>query len=69
MATPSARAAAGSAPTTGRPSNSIVPASGATAPAMIFTSVLLPAPFSPRMAWISPAATSSETPSLAVTPG
>ena len=32
-------------------------------------SVLLPAPFSPQIAWSSPARTSNETPSSATTPG
>src|SRR3990170_7089308 len=32
-------------------------------------SVLLPAPFSPRRAWISPTRRSKSTPSLATTPG
>ncbi len=36
---------------------------------MIFINVDLPAPFSPSTAWISPAATRSEMPSLARTPG
>src|SRR4051812_39153499 len=36
---------------------------------MIFTSVDLPAPFSPSSAWISPGCTANETSSFAVTPG
>src|SRR5690242_7566737 len=36
---------------------------------MILTSVLLPAPFSPRSAWISPGATAKATSELAITPG
>src|SRR3954447_8328375 len=36
---------------------------------MIFISVDLPAPFSPRTAWMSPAATRSDTPSFAFTAG
>jgi hypothetical protein len=35
------------------------------APSTIFIKVLLPAPFSPSSAWISPGATDSEMPSLA----
>src|SRR4026208_177672 len=45
------------------------PSSGRYSPARMFISVLLPAPFSPRSAWISPGRTSKSTPSLARTPG
>ena len=38
-------------------------------PVRIFESVDLPAPFSPRSAWISPGSTSKSTPSFATTPG
>ena len=40
------------------PSSEIEPASGCCAPDRIFSSVDLPAPFSPSSAWISPGATS-----------
>jgi hypothetical protein len=53
----------------GPPSIAIVPASGGWAPARIFNNVDLPAPFSPRSAWISPCRTSKTTPSTAFTPG
>src|SRR5579862_5688693 len=49
-----ARAAAGSGSVTALPSTSKVPASGWYTPASIFTSVDLPAPFSPTRAWASP---------------
>ena len=45
------------------------PASGGWAPDRIFSSVDLPAPFSPSSAWISPAPTSKSTSSSACTPG
>ena len=45
------------------------PASGLTAPKIIFISVDLPAPFSPSTAWISPGITVSDTSLLATTPG
>ena len=54
---PAALAAAGDANATSRPSSIMRPSSGATTPAMILISVDLPAPFSPRMAWMLPAAT------------
>ncbi len=69
IATPSRRAVFGLSTTTAPPSISIVPASGCTSPAITFIRVDLPAPFSPRIAWISPGATSSETASLATTAG
>ena len=55
--------------TTGLPSMSISPESAGCAPARIFISVDLPAPFSPTSACTSPAITSNETPSSARTPG
>ena len=51
------------------PASSIVPSSGGCAPDRIFRRVDLPAPFSPRSAWISPGATSKSTLSRAITPG
>src|ERR1700738_943604 len=47
----------------------MVPESAGCAPARIFISVDLPAPFSPTSAWTSPARTSNVTPSSARTPG
>src|SRR5689334_19233928 len=52
-----------------RPSSSIVPWSWTYAPEMILMSVLLPAPFSPTRAWISPAATEKSTSCSDLTPG
>src|SRR5262245_30911606 len=62
---PARSASAGPAGANGAPSSSIVPASGACAPASTFIKVLLPAPFSPTSAWISPRPTSRSTPSSA----
>ena len=52
----------------GRPSSSIVPASGRTTPPSTLISVDFPAPFSPSRAWISPARSVKSTPSSAATP-
>src|ERR671915_440530 len=46
----------------------MVPASGGCTPQSTFTIVLLPAPFSPRRAWISPASHENSAPSSATTP-
>src|SRR5262245_12379347 len=48
--------------------SSILPASARTIPPSTLIRVDLPAPFSPRSAWISPARRSKETPSSAATP-
>src|SRR5713226_4284282 len=53
----------------GRPSTRIVPASGRCSPYSVPISVVLPAPFSPSRAWISPERSSSVTLSFATTPG
>src|SRR5271166_7197995 len=66
---PSARASPGESIWTGRPSRRISPPSPRKAPVRILISVDLPAPFSPRRAWISPASTRRSTPSSALTPG
>ena len=66
--TPAAIAARVSHPVTSRPCTCTVPASGACPPASTRISVLLPAPFSPTTAWISPTAASSEASRLAATP-
>ena len=47
----------------------MLPLSGCSSPASSFTSVDLPAPFSPSNAWISPCRASKLTPSSARTPG
>ena len=56
-ASPATRAPAGEPTASGLPASSIVPASAPITPVRIFTSVLLPAPFAPSSAWISPAST------------
>jgi trimeric autotransporter adhesin len=61
VAMPCSRAARGDV--SGRaaaPSISISPMSGAWTPVRIFTSVLLPEPFSPTIAWTSPGSSSKE---------
>src|SRR5215203_501328 len=65
---PAAWASAGVSKWTGSASSHIAPASRWYAPVMIFTSVDLPAPFSPTSAWISPARSSKSTPSRARAP-
>ena len=52
---PASSASRGPSNRTGRPSRRICPSYPAIAPARIFISVLLPAPFSPQRAWTSPA--------------
>src|SRR3712207_4132445 len=66
---PKACAACGPGSVTGVPSSTMLPESGARAPERILSSVLLPAPFSPSRAWISPRATSRSTSRSACTPG
>src|ERR1700722_2989429 len=61
MATPWRRAACGPDGANGRPSSSIWPPSGCSAPLSTFISVDLPAPFSPTRAWTSPGRTSRAT--------
>src|SRR3546814_14567896 len=62
MAMPSVRASRGERMTTGSPLQRISPPLGARMPNSIFTSVDLPAPFSPSRAWISPDAISRSMP-------
>src|SRR4029077_11955920 len=50
------------------PSNMNRPENSACTPAMIFISVLFPAPFSPTRPWISPAESAKSTPRRASTP-
>src|SRR5881296_1183056 len=61
------RAGAGSA-VTSAPANRIVPASGGRSPESWPISVVLPAPFGPMIASVSPSATSRSTPSVATRP-
>ena len=51
------------------PSRRVLPASRSYTPVSTLMSVLLPAPFSPMSAWISPARTVKSTPCKARTPG
>ena len=53
------------APPIASPSNTMSPRRGAIMPAMLFSSVLLPAPLAPITATTSPALTLSETPNSA----
>ena len=48
------------------PFHLIWPSSGLVTPKMIFINVDLPAPFSPKIAWISPGWITKSTPSFAV---
>ena len=66
--TPARPAARTLANSTVPPSRRISPASGAWMPVSTLMSVDLPAPFSPRSAWISPERTESRAPSRACTP-
>ena len=59
------RAAAAVGPAITWPSHSTAPSAGSTRPARIFESVVLPEPFSPTSATISPRRISSDTPSSA----
>src|SRR6202042_3495700 len=59
----------GVAKATGFPNNSMSPPSALCAPDRILSSVDLPAPFSPKRAWISDGPTSRWTFSSASTPG
>src|SRR5207244_8590784 len=54
---------------TGRPRRSNCPSKAGMTPDRIFISVLLPAPFSPTMAWSSPPKMSIDTSFRATTPG
>ena len=65
---PWSREAPGLGKLTWVPSSSTVPAVGSWTPAMILTSVDLPAPLSPTSATISPVYTSRSTCSRATTP-
>ena len=65
---PASSASRGPENRTGRPFKWISPSNSVIAPARIFMSVLLPAPFSPQMAWTSPAAAVSDTSRSARTP-
>src|SRR5438552_17174057 len=53
---------------TSSPAKRIVPASGRRSPASWPMSVVLPAPFGPMIAWVSPSVTARSTPSVARRP-
>ena len=67
IAMPATRAATGPRGAICWPSTSIVPSFGCRTPERIFSSVDLPAPFSPSRACTSPGSTVSDTPSSART--
>src|ERR1035437_2581168 len=69
MLIPRPIASEGPAISTVWPSNRICPSLGRASPYRMFIRVVLPAPFSPRRAWISPRRTSRSMLSLATTPG
>src|SRR6201996_4379721 len=68
MAMPAARASRAERNRVSSPSISMRPEKSAWTPAMIFISVLLPAPFSPTRPWISPAWSVKSIPRSASTP-
>ena len=57
MPTPRVRTEAGDGATTSAPCHHMLPEVGLWMPATTFTTVDLPAPFSPRSAWNSPGST------------
>ena len=65
---PASSASRGPENRTGRPFKRISPSYSVIAPARIFISVLLPAPFSPQIAWTSPATAVNDTSRSARTP-
>src|SRR5215475_13695906 len=68
MAMPAARASRAERKRVSFPSSSKRPENSGCTPAMIFISVLLPAPFSPTRPWISPGRSAKSTPRSASTP-
>src|SRR6266700_2061839 len=68
MAMPAARASRADRKRVSRPSSTKRPEKSVCTPAMIFISVLFPAPFSPTRPWISPANSAKSTPRSASTP-
>src|SRR4051812_31682180 len=67
-ARPSRARRASESAVTSRPAKTTRPASGRKVPLTWWISVVLPAPFGPMTAWISPGRTSSETPSVTASP-
>src|ERR1700759_5677334 len=68
MAMPAARASRAERKRVSRPSSRKRPENSGCTPAMIFISVLLPAPFPPTSPWISPGRSAKSTPRSASTP-
>src|ERR1700724_622534 len=68
MAIPAARASRADRKRVSRPSRRKRPENSGCTPAMIFISVLFPAPFSPTRPWISPGESAKSTPRSASTP-
>src|SRR5215475_3350886 len=68
MAMPAARASRAERKRVSFPSRSKRPENSGCTPAMIFISVLFPAPFSPTRPWISPGRSAKSTPRSASTP-
>src|SRR5579871_2186076 len=68
MAMPAARASRADRKRVSCPSSRKRPENSGCTPAMIFISVLLPAPFSPTRPWISPGRSAKSTPRSASTP-
>src|SRR5262249_16406786 len=68
MAIPAARASRAERKRVSCPSSRMRPENSGCTPAMIFISVLLPAPFSPTRPWISPGESAKSTPRSASTP-
>src|SRR5882672_4043240 len=68
MAMPAPRASRAERKRVSFPSSKKRPENSGSTPAMIFISVLLPAPFSPTRPWISPADSAKSTPRKASTP-
>src|SRR5256885_12226254 len=67
-ASPRRERAGASSAVTSRPPKRMVPASGRRSPASSAMSVVLPAPFGPMTAWVSPSGTARSTPSVARRP-
>src|ERR1700753_1970564 len=68
MAIPAARASRADRKRVSSPSRRKRPENSGCTPAMIFISVLFPAPFSPTRPWISPGRSAKSTPRSASTP-
>ena len=65
--TPARATASASRPSMRRPSNSMLPLAGSITPAMVLSSVVLPAPLAPSTATMRPGPTSRLMPRMALT--